>query len=137
MSIQHDKHPLPWLVNSLVAAALLLVGSSLAQSPNTSSASAKTPSDTAQPSTKPSKITPPYVIKAPDPTWHKKSGTTEIWLTVGADGLVHDPKITKSFNPKADASALEAVQKWTFNPATKDGVPVPVQITVKINFVSW
>jgi TonB family protein len=124
-------------VNTLVAAAMLMVSSSLAQSPNTSAAPAKTASDTAQPSTKPSKLEPPRVIEHPDPTWHKKNGTTEISLTVGADGLVHDPKISKSLNPKADASALEAVQKWTFNPATKDGVPVPVMIIVKINFVSW
>jgi TonB family protein len=33
-----------------------------------------------------------------------------------------------------DQKALEAVRKYRFKPAMKAGVPVPVMITVEVNF---
>ena len=33
-----------------------------------------------------------------------------------------------------DEKAVEAIRRWRFEPARKDGVPVAVQINVEINF---
>jgi TonB family protein len=33
-----------------------------------------------------------------------------------------------------DQKAVEAVKKWKFQPAEKDGRPVAVQINVEVNF---
>jgi outer membrane biosynthesis protein TonB len=33
-----------------------------------------------------------------------------------------------------DEKAIEAVSQYRFKPAMKDGVPVPVKITVEVNF---
>jgi len=33
-----------------------------------------------------------------------------------------------------DEKAIEAVRRYRFNPALKDGVPVPVEIKVEVNF---
>jgi protein TonB len=33
-----------------------------------------------------------------------------------------------------DAAALEAVRQWEFTPTTLNGVPVPVIMTVTVNF---
>jgi TonB family protein len=33
-----------------------------------------------------------------------------------------------------DEKAMEAVRTWKFEPARKDGVAVPVQVAVEINF---
>jgi len=85
--------------------------------------------------TKP-KVTPPKAIETPDPKPIKDHGTftTVFTVTVGTDGLVHDPKMIKSSsNMQADANALEAVEKWKFKPATRDGVPVPVRIQIVVS----
>jgi protein TonB len=33
-----------------------------------------------------------------------------------------------------DQKAMEAVSKWRFRPATKDGKPVPVMVNVEVHF---
>ena len=61
-------------------------------------------------------------------------GTVTLWLIVGTDGLAHDIKIARSLGSGLDKSAVDAVAKWRFDPARKDGKPVPVQINVEVNY---
>jgi len=42
--------------------------------------------------------------------------------------------VVRSVDRGIDASAVEAVQQWRFDPARKDGEPVAVRVTVEILF---
>jgi len=53
--------------------------------------------------------------------------------TIGPDGKVIDAKVLRSI-PLLDQAALDAVQQWEYTPVLLNGVPVPVVITVTINF---
>ena len=82
------------------------------------------------------KIIPPKAIKTPDPEPLSDfdKGLIVFRVTIGTDGLVHDPVLVKSSASKrADANALETMKKWRFKPATRDGVPIPVSINIEIN----
>jgi periplasmic protein TonB len=83
---------------------------------------------------------PPRPVYTPDPEYtasarHDKiEGTAIIDLKLGADGIPHDMKIARSLRPDLDQKALEAVAKWRFSPAMKDGKPIPVFLSVEVAF---
>jgi len=85
-------------------------------------------------------ISAPQAIAAPDPEYTeearraKKQGTCVLWLIVDAAGHPRDLKVVRGLGLGLDAKALEAVQKWRFQPALKDGRPVDVQISVEVEF---
>jgi len=85
-------------------------------------------------------VTAPRVIYAPDPQYTDKArkakinGTVVVSLIVTADGRVRDVQVIKSLTPDLDRKAIEAFRKWKFNPATKDGQPVAVQIKAEASF---
>jgi periplasmic protein TonB len=55
-------------------------------------------------------------------------------LVVDESGKVVGIKVTKSLGMGLDEKAIEAVQKWKFQPGTKDGQPVPVRASAEITF---
>lgn len=61
------------------------------------------------------------------------SGAVVIEATIGADGKVTDAKVVRSI-PLLDQAALDAVRQWEYLPTMLNGVPVPVVVTVTINF---
>ncbi len=61
------------------------------------------------------------------------SGIVIIEATIGADGRVKDAKVLRSI-PLLDQAALDAVKQWQFTPTLLNGVPVPVIMTVTVNF---
>lgn len=61
------------------------------------------------------------------------SGTVVIEATIGTDGKVTDAKVVRSI-PLLDQAALDAVRQWEYLPTMLNGVPVPVVVTVTINF---
>jgi TonB family protein len=64
----------------------------------------------------------------------KIQGICLIAVIVDADGMPQNPRVVKSLDPGLDLKAIEAVNKYRFKPAMKDGVPVRVLITVLVNF---
>src|SRR5437667_362603 len=60
-------------------------------------------------------------------------GVVIIEATIGPNGLVQEAKVLRSI-PLLDAAALEAVRQWTYTPTLLNGVPVPVIMTVTVNF---
>ena len=61
------------------------------------------------------------------------SGVVMIEATIGEDGKVTDAKVVRSI-PVLDQAALDAVRQWEYTPTLLNGVPVPVVVTVTINF---
>ena len=57
-----------------------------------------------------------------------------LWLVLGADGSPRNIRIAKPLGMGLDEEAVRAVSDWKFDPATKDGTPVPVMINVEVNF---
>jgi protein TonB len=62
-------------------------------------------------------------------------GVVIIEATIGVDGTVTEARILRSI-PLLDAAALDAVKQWKFTPTVMPdtGVPVPVIMTVTVNF---
>lgn len=48
-------------------------------------------------------------------------------------GSVTDVKVVRSLHPDLDESAIATLRKWQFAPATLDGTPVPVLISVNLS----
>lgn len=56
-----------------------------------------------------------------------------IEATIGVDGRLINARLLRSI-PLLDQAALEAVRQWEFTPTLLNGVPVPVIMTVTVNF---
>jgi protein TonB len=60
-------------------------------------------------------------------------GVVIIEATIGPTGSVQDARVLRSI-PLLDAAALDAVRQWQFTPTLLNGVPVPVIMTVTVQF---
>jgi protein TonB len=60
-------------------------------------------------------------------------GVVIIEAIIGVDGRVSEAKVLRSI-PLLDAAALDAVKQWQYTPTLLNGVPVPVIMTVTVNF---
>lgn len=56
-------------------------------------------------------------------------------VIIGADGLMRQIEIFRPAGFGLDEEAVKALLKWRFLPATKDGVPVPVEGNLRLNFL--
>jgi len=85
------------------------------------------------------RIMPPKKIKDVPPVYPALaqsahiSGAVTIEATIGTDGKVVDAKVVRSI-PMLDEAALDAVRQWEYLPTMLNGVPVPVLVTVTVNF---
>jgi TonB family protein len=85
-------------------------------------------------------VSAPRALDTPDPEYSEEArkakyqGTVVLWLIVDAAGHPQQIKVARSLGMGLDQKAVEAVRKWRFEPAKKDGNPVAVQINVEVNF---
>jgi protein TonB len=63
----------------------------------------------------------------------KISGIVIIEATIGRDGTVIETRVLRSV-PLLDKAAVDAVRQWRFTPTLLNGVPVPIVMTVTVNF---
>lgn len=83
---------------------------------------------------------PPVKTAGPEPTYPEELAEENIagWVIVQAlvdkEGRVSRARAVKSSDPRFEASAVEMVRKWEFEPATHKGKPVEVHYTLTVNF---
>jgi len=86
------------------------------------------------------RVQPPVPIFAPDPHYSEAArlaayhGTTVMTVIVGPDGKVYHPTVTRPLGMGLDEQARDKVLTWKFKPATKDGAPVAVEVSLEIQF---
>ena len=64
----------------------------------------------------------------------KITGDVHMEMVIGIDGLPGEVRIKQSLDSGLDAEAVKAVKAYRFQPATKDGTPVPVLVNVILSF---
>lgn len=64
------------------------------------------------------------------------SGMVTMSILVDEKGNVQNPVVKKSTRPEFEQPAIEAVMKWKFEPAKKDGQPVAVQVVIPLKFTN-
>ena len=85
-------------------------------------------------------VSAPRAIYDPDPEYSeearkaKHQGTVILWIVVGADGRPRDIRVQRALGMGLDEKAVEAVRKWRFAPAMRDGHPVAVEVNIEVNF---
>ena len=62
-----------------------------------------------------------------------KEGVVILEATIDARGRVMDVRVLRSL-PLLDQAAVDAVKQWIYTPALLNGTPVPVVVTVTVNF---
>ncbi|HVG91441.1 MAG TPA: energy transducer TonB, partial [Alphaproteobacteria bacterium] len=85
-------------------------------------------------------VTVPVAIYSPEPSFSeeerkaKHQGIVQLLLVVGADGHPYDIRVSQTLGMGLDELAIEAVKRWRFRPATRDGKPVNTQIAIQVDF---
>jgi TonB family protein len=88
-------------------------------------------------------VTAPQAIFMPDPAYTAEarqkgiSGSLTLGLKVRPDGTTSDIRVVKGLDPGLDQSAVETVSHWRFQPGTKSGIPVTVEVRVVVSFQHW
>jgi periplasmic protein TonB len=85
-------------------------------------------------------VTVPQAISSPEPSFSDEArkarmqGMVVLLVVVGKDGKTYNIRVGQSLGMGLDEKAIEAVTRWRFKPATRNGVPVAAQIAVEVDF---
>ena len=83
---------------------------------------------------------PPEVVRKVDPKYiaaaaaERVEGTVRIFAVIGKDGHVGGISLLRQLDERLDRSAQEALAKWEFTPARRDGIAVDVDAIFEIPF---
>lgn len=83
------------------------------------------------------KPTPTKTVKPVYPTELKRDGTegmAAVSFVIDEKGDVISAEVKKSSHPGFEAPARDAILKWKFTPAKKDGKAVKVRVTIPMKF---
>ena len=86
-------------------------------------------------------VSPPIPIVTPEAHYtdearkSKLEGKCLVTVIVDASGIPRNAQVIRLLGQGLDDSAIQAVMRYRFKPALKDGSrPVPVRITIEVNF---
>jgi len=77
------------------------------------------------------KVDPKYIPAAID---ERVEGKVRLAGVIRADGRVSEVQLLHGVDDRLDRSATEALLKWEFTPAEREGVPLQVDVVVEIPF---
>ena len=86
-------------------------------------------------------LRPPVPIHKVDPKYYQAAiaerveGKVQLAGVIRTDGHVDMLRILKSVDSRLDRSAAEALMKWEFEPAERNGAPVEVDVVAEIPFL--
>jgi TonB family protein len=84
--------------------------------------------------------TPPFLIYRSEPEYSAEAtrarvqSTVVLSIVVGEDGKARDVHVAQGAGFGLDEKAIEAMDKWRFNPGTHDGHPTATPAQVEMNF---
>ncbi len=84
--------------------------------------------------------TPPSLIYRSEPEYSAEAtrarvqSTVMLSITVGEDGKAHDIHVAQGAGFGLDEMAIQAMDKWRFNPATHEGHPAAAPANIEMNF---
>lgn len=64
----------------------------------------------------------------------RTAGTVVLGVTIDEKGMPTNIHVVRELDHGLSEKAIEAVEQWRFEPAIKDGQPVPVNATIEVNF---
>ena len=82
----------------------------------------------------------PVALRKVDPKYYRDAivdrveGTVRLFAVIRKDGQVDAIEILRGIDHRLDRSAAEALAKWQFAPAKRDGVPVDVDAVFEVPF---
>jgi protein TonB len=85
-------------------------------------------------------VSAPRVLSKVDPEYSEEAraakldGSVLLDVVIGTDGLAHDINVLNGIGAGLDQKAVEALQKWHFQPGAKDGEPVRVRAKIEFKF---
>jgi periplasmic protein TonB len=85
-------------------------------------------------------VSAPKVIYRVEPEFseearkNKMQGIVVLRVIIGTDGKPADISVQRTLGMGLDEKAIEAVRQWRFEPGTKDGQKVPVQVSMEVSF---
>jgi TonB family protein len=81
----------------------------------------------------PTKVKDVRPVYPPEAQSDRVQGVVILEAVIGPDGRVDRLAVLRSI-PQLDQAAIEAVKEWEFTPTLLNGTPVPVIMTVTVNF---
>jgi TonB family protein len=85
-------------------------------------------------------ITQPRLLSKVEPVFSEEArkarlqGRVQLQAVVNTNGIAVDFTVKTSLGLGLDEEAVRAVKQWRFSPGAKDGVVVPVFVTIEVNF---
>jgi TonB family protein len=81
----------------------------------------------------PTKVRDVRPVYPPEALGARVQGVVILEAVIDASGSVRDARVLRSI-PLLDQAAVDAVQQWAFTPTLLNGQPVPIIMTVTVNF---
>lgn len=85
-------------------------------------------------------VTMPRLLVKDQPAYTEEAreagleGVVLLRTVIRTDGRAHDIEIIKGLGKGLDEASIESLERWKFQPGTRDGEPVNVSATVEITF---
>ena len=85
-------------------------------------------------------LSAPVAVRKVDPQYSpaavrdRVEGTVLLAAYILRDGTVSNIQVLNGLDPRLDESAMEALTGWEFQPATKNGIPVDLEVLIQIPF---
>ncbi len=94
----------------------------------------------AQPGLPPASRFAPVAIRKVDPAYTSQAiaarveGTVTLYAEIGTDGRARNIRVVRSLGYGLDEAAVQALRRWRFAPATRNGRPARTPATIEIPF---